>query len=92
MNEIPAGFTRGTTFTRYAQAVGEGRAVSRRDMADLFGVSVSTAKYHLERAVSHGLLNKVYDYIGKQPGWLYASPLTMPYLGNGEFQWQPTEQ
>lgn len=72
---------RSITFHKYVSAIGKGEIVGRQDMADQFGVSYSTATYHLEKAVAEGLLNKQYGYLGgNQPGWLYALPATMPRL------------
>lgn len=67
-------------FVDYVDQFEKGMLVSRTDAAMLFGVGRSTARYHLERAVKAGLLNKVYGWTGRQSGWLYALPETMPML------------
>ena len=64
----------------YADRVGVGAFVSRASMAALFDVAYSTATYHLEKAVSEGLLKKVVGYIGNQTGWLYCLPETQSNL------------
>lgn len=64
----------------YVDQLGAGDQMSRQWFADLFGVGVSTARYHLERAVRAGELNKAYGFLGKQSGWLYALPSTMSRL------------
>lgn len=56
----------------------EGDIFTRAHMAKCFGVGGSTARYHLERAVSAGALNKQYGWAGGQSGWLYGLPESMP--------------
>lgn len=81
MKEHGQDIIRGVTHERYVNAIGEGAIVSRRDVANLMGVSYTTALYHLERAVKRGLLNKRFGYASdNQPGWVYALPATMPRL------------
>lgn len=57
-----------------------GEKLTRQHLANHFGVGCSTARYHLDRAVAAGALNRVYGWLGKQSGWLYALPETMPRL------------
>ena len=64
----------------YVEKFEDGSIMTRKDVALLFGVGRSTARYHLERAVESGELNKQYGWTGKQSGWLYALPTTMPRL------------
>lgn len=66
----------------YVNAFELGDAWGRADLAKRFGVSLSTARYHLERAVAVGLLHKQYGWLGRQSGWLYALPDTLPM-----FEW-----
>lgn len=80
MHELPPGFERGITYQAYPLLFKRGDVLSRADVADRVGRSYTTAMYHLERAVSAGMLHKVYGMIGVQPGWLYALPETMPRL------------
>lgn len=72
---------RGLKYIEYAQAIEQGAIVTRQECAEHFGVSYSTARFHLDRAVEAGLLHKQYGFISEQPGWLYALPETMPRLG-----------
>jgi hypothetical protein len=81
MPEFSKEVPRGITFHLYAAKVGKGEVWSRYDFAETFNVSYSTALYHVERAVSAGILNKAYGFINHQPGWLYALPATMQRLG-----------
>lgn len=67
-------------FEDYANKMKKGDIWARADFAALFGVGRSTAAYHLERAVNSGALNKQYGWCGKQSGWLYGLPATMPRL------------
>lgn len=67
-------------FNDYVDEFEEGKVWGRGDLAALFCVSLGTARYHLERAVGAGLLNKQYGSLGIQSGWLYALPATMPRL------------
>lgn len=61
-------------YKEYAQWAGQG-SVSRLDAALYFGVSKSTATYHLERAVAEGLLVRItVDTDGNQIGYGYQSP------------------
>lgn len=71
---------RAITYERYVRAIGQGEIVSRAEMAARMKVAYTTALYHLEKAVQSGLLNRQYGYIGRQPGWIYAHPDTMPRL------------
>lgn len=71
-------------YMEYADKVGQGEIVSRADMAERMGVGYSTAKYHLDRAVNAGLLNRAVVWIGRQTGWGYAQPETMPRLIDGD--------
>lgn len=72
---------RGITFEQYIDAIGAGEVVSRRQMAERMHVSYTTAQYHLDRAVAEGHLVRQHGYIGRQPGWVYARPETLPELG-----------
>lgn len=77
---------RGITYTEYPKLFGAGELLSREQVAGRVGRHYSTAMYHLERAVSAGLLDKVYCYIGEQPGWGYCLPgtqLPLPGVING---------
>lgn len=67
-------------FMDYVDVVEEGTLYSRSDLAAAFGVGGSTARYHLERAVKEGELNKQYGWLGRQSGWLYGTPTTIPRL------------
>ena len=64
----------------YVKAIGKAEIVTRNQMAEQFGVGRSTARYHLDRAVRKGALNKQYGWTGRQSGWLYAHPEKMPRL------------
>jgi hypothetical protein len=67
---------RGITYRDYPQMFRVGELLSRKQVAERVGRSYGTALYHLERAVSAGLLLKIYSYIGNQPGWGYCLPET----------------
>lgn len=72
---------RAITYLEYPHYFQDGVILSRRQVADRVGRSYSTAVYHLERAVSAGLLNKAWGFATtQQPGWVYALPETMPRL------------
>lgn len=72
---------RGITYIEYPRLFAAGEILSRREIAERVGRSYSCAVYHLERAVSAGLLNKQYGFTTKyQPGWVYALPETMPRI------------
>ena len=58
----------------------QGDWVSRRMCADAFEVHISTATYHLEKAVQLGALTKIQGFIGRQPGWIYGLPEWQPAL------------
>lgn len=62
---------RGITFKKYAALLEVGEYLTRLDFAAHFGVSLSCATYHIERAVSAGMVEKAYGYISNQPGYLY---------------------
>lgn len=64
----------------YVHMFEPGDLKSRQDLADIFGVGRSTSRYHLERAVKNGALNKMFGWTGLQSGWLYALPDTLPRL------------
>lgn len=64
----------------YVNAFKPGKVGTRADLAEHFGVGRSTARYHLDRAVEAGKLNRAYGWTGKQSGWLYALPETMPRI------------
>ena len=85
MHELPPDFERGITYTQYPFLFKSGEVLSRRQVAERVGRSYSAAMYHLERAVSAGLLNKRYGFCGTQPGWCYALPETMPRLFTADF-------
>lgn len=68
------------TYMLYTDAIGEGEIVSRSIMARRMKVNTTTAKYHLERAVEAGEINRAWGSIGNQRGWVYALPSTMPKL------------
>lgn len=61
----------------YVEVFELGEKLTRQHLASHFGVGGSTARYHLDRAVKNGKLNRVYGWLGKQSGWLYALPETM---------------
>lgn len=67
---------RGVTYLDYPSLFAEGELLSRREISGRAGRHYSTVMYHLERAVTAGLLAKVYCYIGNQPGWGYCLPGT----------------
>jgi hypothetical protein len=67
-------------WTDYVDVFEVGDKLTRADLATHFGVGGSTARYHLERAVLAGALNKVFGWLGGQSGWIYALPGTMPRL------------
>jgi hypothetical protein len=72
---------RGITYQIYPDYFKPGEILTRRQVAARVGRSYSVSVYHLERAVSAGLLNKQYGFsTNGQPGWLYALPGTMPRL------------
>jgi len=64
----------------YVNALKPGDIFARRVFAEHFGVGGSTARYHLERAVKAGKINKQYGWVGGQSGWLYGLPETMVRL------------
>lgn len=73
--------SRAARFLDYCDAIGAGEVVNRAQMAERMGVTYSTARYNLERAVSEGALNKQYGFAtDHQPGYIYALPETMPRL------------
>jgi Fic family protein len=78
--EYMPGELRGITYLTYSQYFQPGDILSRRDVAERVGVSYSNAVYHLERCVSDGILHKQRGFIGRQPGWVYALPETLPRL------------
>lgn len=81
MNELHGKYKRGVRMFDYVRATGKGTLQSRRDYAEFFGVSYSTALYHLERAVNEGYLNKQIGWVtDRQSGWLYGLPETLPRL------------
>lgn len=58
-------------FLRYVDFVGQGDT-TRLDAANHFGVSKSTATYHLDRAVMEGYLERFYAFTNaNQTGWAY---------------------
>lgn len=67
-------------YLQYVVNIKPGQIVSRSDMAQHFGVHITTATRHLEKAVKAGLLNKQIGWVGRQGGWLYAHPEDMPRL------------
>lgn len=71
---------RSIMWINYVNAIEQGAMVTRDDMAQHFGVSNTTARYHLETAVKRGFLNKQIGFINNNSGWLYARPETMPRL------------
>lgn len=73
--------SRGITYEDYPTLFGEGELLSRKEVAERAGKHYSTAMYHLERAVHMGLLDRVYCYVGVQPGWGYCLPGTQLELG-----------
>jgi predicted ArsR family transcriptional regulator len=64
----------------YVSAIEPGEIVSRAMMAHRMGVHKNTATFHLERAVGEGALNKGFGWTGRQGGWVYARPDTMPRM------------
>lgn len=64
----------------YLEMFGDKTILTRADLAKMFGVGGTTARYHLERAVDAGALNKQYGWVGGQSGWLYGLPSSMPRL------------
>ena len=73
--------SRAAAFLDYVDAIGRGGLVSRREMAERMGVSYSTARYNLDRAVAEKYLNRQYGFVtANQPGWLYAWRDSMPKL------------
>jgi len=72
----------GITYILYPTLFVEGDVLTRKDVMDRAGRSYSTVVYHLERAVSAGLLHKQYGFSGEdnRPAWLYGLPETMPRL------------
>lgn len=79
--EFNAENPRGITYRTYPNFFGVGDLLTRKDVADIVGKSYTTVMYHLERAVSDGLLHKVNGLTYRnQPGWLYALPETMPRI------------
>lgn len=77
-------------YKEYADYV-RGGAVTRLQAAEHFGVTKSTATYHLEKAVSEGLIVKFHAYAdGNQTGWGYMSsdnpplPFQEPEFQRGE--------
>jgi len=80
MAYVPVEFRLALTYNAWVDAIGQGEIVSRAQMAERMEASYSTANFHLERAVAAGLLNKQWGYIGKQSGWVYGSPETLPRL------------
>lgn len=83
MSKVSGVIDRAMVYQHYPQHFGVGEVLSRRMVAERVGCSYSNAAYHLERAVSNGLLNKQYGFAqANQPGWVYALPETMPRLGD----------
>lgn len=72
----------------YVDAFEEESIWGRGMLARLFGVSVSTASYHLEKAVEAGELEKRHGYLGGQSGWLYALP---GYISDTEVRYEHSE-
>jgi hypothetical protein len=74
-------------FLMYVDWVGEGDT-TRLQAAEHFAVSKSTATYHLERAVSEGMLERFYSWTDEyQTGWAYRKPggnEEMPFEGMAE--------
>ena len=65
-------------FLRYVDWVGQGDT-TRAEASHHFGVSKSTATYHLERAVSEGHLVRFCAWCkGEQTGWAYRSTENQP--------------
>lgn len=64
----------------YVDSFEHGDIKTRREVAQEFGVGWSTARYHLDRAVEAGFLNRQFGWTGKQTGWLYGLPCTIPKL------------
>ena len=86
MIELTYDFERGITYEQYAGVIGEGEVLSRKEVAERVGKHYSTVTYHLERAVSAGLINKAYGYTASgQPGWVYAKKRTMPKFAGADF-------
>lgn len=78
----PRADERGITYHVYPGFFNRGDILNRSQVAERAGRSYSTVTYHLERAVSAGLLNKQYGFPADctQPAWLYALPEDMPRL------------
>lgn len=71
------------TFWDYVRQFREGEVLTRYQVADLMGVHYSTARYHLDRAVKAGYLNRNYFSSGTNQTVVgYALPSTMPRFEN----------
>lgn len=56
-----------------------GQGASRSDVAKNFRFSLSTARYHLDKCVTRGLLVRAYTWTsGSSRGWVYYSPNLTP--------------
>lgn len=73
---------RAQKYFEYVEWVGRG-SCTRLQAAEHFGVSKSTAAYHLERACSEGLLVSFHAYTdGNQTGYGYQAsdqPMLLPF-------------
>lgn len=77
-------------FRDYVDAVGEGD-ITRSEAAKLMGVNKSTARYHLEKAVEHGMLERIKLVIDdSQVGYVYRKKGVQPLLPfEGEVEQEP---
>lgn len=67
-------------FKDYVDAIGEGD-ITRSEAAKLMSVSKSTARYHLEKAVSEGVLERIKVVIDDmQVGYVYRKKGVQPLL------------
>lgn len=67
-------------YREYVDAIGEGD-ITRTEAANMMGVSKSTARYHLEKAVSEGVLERVKMVLNDtQVGFIYRKKGVQPLL------------
>lgn len=86
---------RSQMYLAYAGLAGEGD-ITRLEAARIMGVHKSTATYHLDRAVSQGVLERYQGWTTEnQYGWIYRIPgsnLPLPFEGMEDSQQQPEWQ
>lgn len=75
-------------FLQYVDWLGEGDT-TRSEAADNFGVSKTTAAYHLERGIAEGYLERFYSWCkGQQTGWAYRKRGGQKSLDNEQLEYE----